>query len=277
MYKRVIFAFALLCLTSATWAAGINNVHVDGNTVTADLDVAGQYHADLTLTFEHAVGLNAANLGLSAELVSPTDASILSRLPDPSAVSLPGAFPVRLRIEPPATGGLSFSGLMQVELYTHNLLYSPASPLRLYSASNGSAFHDITASMSSGSYRVRGGKGQFSELLIVADTRSVQTVIAAKFARAQALLDNNSGLLGGNAYTTLSNQLAAARSSYDNGDLVAAIEKIEAFNNTVQALSGGEIPEVWRSSGDLVNLAGLLRSAAGTLRFSLNWASNNLP
>lgn len=277
MYKRVILAFALLCLTSASWAAGISNIQVDGNTVTADLDVAGQYHADLTLTFEHAVGLNAANLGLSAELVSPSDSSLLSRLPDPTAISLPGAFPVRLRIEPPASGGLSFSGLMQVELYTHNLLYSPASPLRLFSASNGGAFHDITASMSSGSYRVRGGKGQFSELLIVADTRSAQTVIESKFARAQALLDNNSSLLGGNAYASLSSQLAAAKSSYENGDLVAAINKVEAFSNAVEAQSGQDIPEVWRSSGGLVNVAGLLRSAAGTLRFSLNWASNNLP
>jgi hypothetical protein len=42
----------------------------------------------------------------------------------------------------------------------------------------------------------------------------------------------------------------------------------------VVANSGSAIPNVWRSSRDLVNAAGLLRAAGETLRFSLGLQTN---
>ena len=38
--------------------------------------------------------------------------------------------------------------------------------------------------------------------------------------------------------------------------------------------SGSAIPDLWRSARDSVNVAGLLRGAAETLRFSLNQKYN---
>ena len=37
---------------------------------------------------------------------------------------------------------------------------------------------------------------------------------------------------------------------------MTAIQKIEGFAATVQAHSGSEIPDVWRSARDLTNVAG---------------------
>ncbi len=54
---------------------------------------------------------------------------------------------------------------------------------------------------------------------------------------------------------------------------MAAIQKIESFESTVEQASSSEIPDVWRSSRDLTNVAGELRAAASTIRFSLVQAS----
>ena len=44
-----------------------------------------------------------------------------------------------------------------------------------------------------------------------------------------------------------------------------------AFSRYVKAHSGEDIPDVWRANcSPLVNVAGLLRSGADTLRFSLD-------
>ena len=46
---------------------------------------------------------------------------------------------------------------------------------------------------------------------------------------------------------------------------------MRAFSRYVKDHSGEEIPDVWRANcSPVVNVAGLLRSAADTLRFSLN-------
>ena len=66
------------------------------------------------------------------------------------------------------------------------------------------------------------------------------------------------------------------RAAYAANKTKLAIDKTESFINLVKANSGTAIPNVWRSSHDLVNVAGLLRSAASTLRFSLNLKSNLL-
>jgi hypothetical protein len=70
--------------------------------------------------------------------------------------------------------------------------------------------------------------------------------------------------------TTLLGQLADARNLYYNADNPAgASDKIQLFADTVKQNSGAGIPDVWRSSRDVVNVAGDLRSSASTLKFSL--------
>jgi hypothetical protein len=281
---KAVVAFLLAALSSVAAAAqGISNLVISGNQVTATLDLPG-ISADLTLTFEQVVGLTAANLGLSAQLVNPADsayAGLLARFPAPATspaltpntpITLPAAFPVVVRVQPPASGGLSFSGIQTLELHTHNLDLTANCPLRLFSAPAGGAFHDITTTMGIGSYRVRGSGGSFSEFVIVADTRPLGSVVNQKFDALGNLLSTYGDAIPAPLLNDLTQQLQAARASYQAGNNVGAANAVAGFADTVRRNSGTAIPDVWRASGDLPNVAGRLRAAAGTLSFSLSLA-----
>lgn len=275
--RRILLAGLLLAGTQAAVAAGIINPVINGNKVEATVSVAGAYEAALTIEFENSVGLSVDNLGLSAELISVTNSSLINRLPEPSLMGIAGGFPVMITIDPPADGGFSFQGVAAIELYTHNLSYDPAVPLRLFSAEIGGDFRDITELVASGSYRTRGGKGQFSQFLIALDGRSTDTVIQAKFDRAGDLLGSYQSDMPASLHGTLSGLLNDAESAYDLGNTAQAIDFIDQFRDAVSnAADGGEIPDVWRSARDIDNVDGLLRAAASTLRFSLTLASNQL-
>lgn len=269
--RFAFLACALLLAAPALAAPGISNIEIDGNTVTADVSVGG-VGATLTIRFENAVGLSAQNLGLSAKVVDPLSPTFASRLG--SGASLPGAFPLVVKISPPESGGLSFSGVAGVELYTHNLQYTIGSPLRLYSAPDGGTFTDVTTFVGAGSVRSGGSKGSFSEFIIAADVRPLASVISDKFSKLSTLLNQHAASMGGTVASDLASLYNAAANAYAGGNLVAAIQFMEAFDDRVRAASGSQIPDVWRSSGDLTNVAGLLRSAAATLRYSLTLATN---
>ncbi len=265
--------FASLTLVScglwalpAAHAQGLADVRVEGNQVLATIALPGGLGADLTLTFEEVVGLQPAALGLSAVVADPL--VLAGRLP--SGVGLPSAYPVLLRVEPPATSALSFSGVYKVELHTHNLEFQADSPLRLFTAPAGGSFHDMTETMGMGSYRVAGSKGSFSDFLIVADVRPPAQVVEAKFARLGNLLDQHGDLVAEDLLAELEGLVAEAEAAWRAGSAREAAAAIDAFAAMVRAQSGSGIPDVWRPTGDLTNLAGLLRSTAATLRFSLN-------
>ncbi len=273
--KRTAVLVAVAFLAGpAVWAQGIVDPVVSGDTLTARIELPSGLGADLTIAFERSVGLTADAVGLSALTINPLDPALLSRLLD-SLVSIPAGFPVLLRVEPPATGGLSFSGIVGVSIHTHNLPYVANCPLRLFKASLGGPFQDVTEEMGMGSYRVRGSSGGFSEFLIVVDLRPINGVINGKFNHLEALLTEHQTLIAPAVHADLVAQLAAARAAFSSGSLVTAIQGMEAFAANVKAHSGTEIPDVWRSAGDLTNVAGALRAGAGTLRFSLVLKSNS--
>ena len=101
-------------------------VTIDGNQASVTL-AAGGVSLDLTLTFEQVVGLNAANLGISARVATPSE--LVGRLPDNALTSLPAGFPLLVTVEPPASGGLSFSGVASVDVHTHGMRLSISAPL----------------------------------------------------------------------------------------------------------------------------------------------------
>jgi hypothetical protein len=260
------WVFLLFLLPLPLAAQGIVNVTVQGNEAHAGISLPLNITADLTITFEQAEGLSAESLGLTANLVSLTDLQLLSRLPD---ALIPSAFPVLLHIEPPAANGLSFQGVVTIEVHTHVLPFTLNTPLRLFAASDGGRFQDITASVGMGSYRCRGRKGSFSEFLILADLRPVNRVIAQKLDRLDQILEDNAASIAPAVFDDLELLAAEIRSRHSAGQTQTAIAKTEEFVALVQAHSGAEIPNVWRSSRDLVNVAGQLRAAGETLRFSL--------
>lgn len=257
----------LMLLLPLSASAEILGVVVDGNELRAEISLPGGIGADLTLAFEQVVGLTESNIGLDASLVSPLDTDLLARL---TQAAVPALFPVLIRIEPPAEGGLSFSGPVRIALHTHNLPYLPGTLLRIYGAPLGGQFEDITEYVGSGSYRCRGTKGSFSEFLILTDLRPLSLTIREKLERLDNILEDNEAIIDPAVHSQLTALAGQIRSAYEGGNKNLAITKTNQLLTLVTNNSGAAIPDVWRSSRDLVNAAGLLRAAGETLRFSLS-------
>lgn len=267
--RRILAYFALVlavALPAPANGQGIASSSVSGNSVSVSVSLPG-LSADVTLSFESVTGLSLTNLGISAQVINPSSPALLARLPGGSLPA--GAFPILLRIEPPATGTLSFTGIASLEVYTHNLQYTANTPLRLFSAPLNGPFHDITVNMGAGSYRVRGTSGGFSEFLIVSEARTVDQVIATKFDRLEDLLDGYEGSMSATLYDDLEEILESALAEYTLGDTTDAIHEIDEFIELVEDNSGTVLPNVWRSARDVENVAGYLRAHAMTLRLSL--------
>lgn len=265
MKHQLACALALAACAFSSAQAGVT-IETSPNRATAHVEL-GEIKADLELTFDQALGLTADSLGLTARLVNPGDLALATRLP--ASTSVPVAFPLLIAIEPPASGPLSFAGVVALDLHAHNLSYVAGSPLRLLAAEGGGPFQDITSSIGIGSYRTGASKGGFSEFLIAADLRPLATVIVEKFARLQSRLDAAAAAIPAPVLASLQVQLRSAKSAYDANDPLLAAERIEQFAQSVKQNSGTAIPDVWRSARDVVNHAGELRSGASTLKFSL--------
>ena len=251
---------------------------ISGNELTAKIHLAPGVEADLSIVFEQAVGLNPSALSLTATLLDPADPALLARLPAGGLVTIPAGFPVLVRVEPTPSSALSFSGISRVSLYTHSLTFGANSPLRLFKApQGGGAFQDMTGFLELGSVRAGGGTDSYSDFLIVAEARPVGEVIAAKFDAVQSALTANASAIAPAVLQDLQNRLNDARALYQAGSLAAAINAIGAFGEEVKRQSGAAIPDVYRANSTLVNVAGLLRCGADTLKFSLTVKSNQPP
>jgi len=277
--RRITAIVPLLFLCASLLPAAQMPVttQVSGNTLTGSVSLPGGIDLDLTLAFEQALGLNANSFSVTAGLVSPTDPTIVSRFPDPASIAIPTAFPVLIQITPAAGTGLTFSGPYKLTLHTHALTLVTNSPLRLFESHAGGPFRDITSSLDAGSVRPGGGDGAFSDFLVVADVRPTDQVIAGKFDAISALLSANSSSINASVLSDLQQRLSQARVYYNQGLIPAAINAVADFSNQVRQQSGANIPDVWQANGSLVNVAGLLRSAADTLKFSLTWKANGAP
>jgi hypothetical protein len=270
--SRLLAGTALvLGLAPSSFAQVIIPLTISGREATGVIDLPGGIRAELSITFEEVVGLNASALEVSAGLVNPLDPALLARLGGGGLIVPPAAFPVLIRIDPTPTSGLSFAGTVVVSLHTHNLALTPNVPLALHSASpSGGAFRDITKSEGVGSYRDDGTGGGFSEFIIVVDRRAIDTVINGKFDATQALLDTYATAIPPNVRDDLQARLTQARAFHTLGQTQAAIGQVTAFSALVKAHSGSDIPDIWRANDPRVNVAGYLRAAADTVKFSLN-------
>jgi hypothetical protein len=241
-------------------------VAVAGNVATVRVDLPTQQTlAEVILTFDDSLGLNAGSLGVSARLVDVSDPALLSRLPDGSLNQLDPSFPLMVTIEPPTLGGLSFQRTVRVEVHTHALAYAAGSQLRLFKAPLNGSFRDITDEIAPGSVRARGTTGGFSQFLVLTDLRPTSNVVADKFTRLQSLIAqlplSERGPLQVSADTA---QSALDQGQY--GDALAALDQLRA---RVAARAGTAIPSQWRATRDTDNQAGELLAATATLSFSI--------
>lgn len=267
-----LLASLFLCAASAAASAQTApldpllpvSVQASGNH--AEIAVGGILDlADVTLDFEDATGLSPASLGVTARLVSLTDTALLSRLPDANLTSIPGALPLLITIEPPATGGLSFRNTGRMEIHTHALPYSVGSFFRVFKSPLGGAFRDVTDEIAQGSVRARTTYGGFSEFLILVDLRPTGQVI-----------DEKIGWLRGKVATLPSTEQPGFTALLDDtenaiaaADYDAALADIAAFQQRARARAGQDLANEWRATRDVDNQAGELVAGARTLEFSV--------
>ena len=279
--KRALLLAALLLLgagtlvaTSAARAGLLGNllprlvpvtVQASGDTATVQVKLLDQSLADLTLNFDDATGLTPAALGIGAQLVPLTDPTLLARFPAGSLTAIPSALPLMITVEPPRLGGLVQRRLVHVELHTHALPYTTASPLRLFKAQLGGKFRDITESVRPGSVRTRGTTPGWSQFVVVADLRPTQQVVAEKFAALSATLD----AVAPAEAAPLRTELDACQQAVDDGRFEDASVALDSFVARVSERAGSTIPDTWRATRDTRNLAGELLSGASTLGFSI--------
>lgn len=243
-------------------------VSVSGEVARVEIGSPGAEIADMTLAFEDSTGLSAAALGVSAQLVSPSDPALLARLPG-ALTTVQGAFPLLITVEPPA-GGLSFRNLVKVEVHTHALPYTYGSSFRLFKAPLGGAFRDITTQVAQGSVRARGTTGGFSQFLVLADVRRSGDVVSEKLARLQARI----AMLPAAEAAPLEAHRAAAAAAVADGAYDAALAHLDALGDRVRARAGTHIPQTWAAGGALQNHAGELLAGVGTASFSVAYLRN---
>ena len=240
-------------------------VDIAGNIATVRIGNPAAPLADLTLDFDDAAGLTPAALGIGAQLVPLTDPTLLARFPAGSLTAIPSALPLMITVEPPRLGGLVQRRLVHVELHTHALPYTTASPLRLFKAQLGGKFRDITESVRPGSVRTRGTTPGWSQFVVVADLRPTQQVVAEKFAALSATLD----AVAPAEAAPLRTELDACQQAVDDGRFEDASVALDSFVARVSERAGSTIPDTWRATRDTRNLAGELLSGASTLGFSI--------
>lgn len=240
-------------------------ITVANDEVSARINLLG-IRADFALRFEEAQNLNLQSLGLSAKLVNPLDPALRARLPEPGLLSVPLALPLMISVNPPASRGLEFSNVAEVELYTNLLPFTIDSPLRIYKAEPGGVFYDITDGIERGSVRARGRTGGFSDFLILVDLRPRAVEADEKFEYLEQTL---LGVPDATVRAALQTDLAGSRSAFEAGDRAAAAAALALFEERVREHAGSAIPNRWRAQRDLDNVAGELLSEAGSLRFTL--------
>src|SRR5262245_19660098 len=226
MKTRTPVATTVLALLLGSAGSAVAQIplplNISGNQATATISLPGGIGAELTITFENAVGLNSSSLAATIKLVNPLE--LLGRLP--SLASLPGSYPVLLLVGPTPGSGLSYSGLYTVSLYTHNLNLNPLVPLSLFKGPNGGVFKDITVYEGIGSYRCSGSDGSFSEFLILVDLRNINNVINGKFNTLQSTLTANAGSMPAPVFDALQTLLSDALALYQGGSTTAAADTI---------------------------------------------------
>ena len=273
LIRGLLCVVFLLVSTSAARAQTLVPLTVSGNQANGSFMLPIGIGADLTLSFEKVVGLNPAALQVTAGLVDPLDPALQARLPSGVRV----VFPVLLSIEPVPSRGLSFSGVVTISLHTHDLNLDSSAPFTLFSASAGGAFRDVTRFVGIGSYRAQASAGGFSEFLIVADARPIDTVIGSKFDLLEGSLNDLGSYVPAELLSELLTLVSQARLLWQFGATLPAIIGVTTLMDTLKEQDALVIPDVWRAACDPADVAGAWRSAAETLRFSLRVKASRSP
>ncbi len=267
--SSLVLCTFLLCFIPGAGAQVItpNTITFSNHQVQASFTLPSSLDLAVSLEFDQAIGLHAANLSLTAQVLSPTDPRIVDRLP--SSVAAVSGFPVLVSVVPYPQQGFAFAGAANIELYTQALHYDPNIAWRLFTSHDGETFEDITTLTTAGSYRARGSTGRFSDFIILLDSRAPQAIIRHKVQRLSDAIYDNQDLLPAPLSLTLDTLLRSLQTALlllnNQAALLATDELIALLENT----SGSVIPDVWRADGAITNVRGELLARLYTLRYSL--------
>jgi hypothetical protein len=165
-----------------------------------------------------------------------------------------------------ATGDLSFLNTYQFDVHTHDLVYQQNSVYRLFKAPIDGQFYDVTNDVMPGSVRVRGRGGEFSQFIVVSDTRAPLGVALGKIA------DLNLVILAAVIDEGLRLDLLGLLAQVDTlliVDLTGALAALGDLIDLVDANSGTNIANVWSARRNVVNDAGAMDERALTLQFTM--------
>lgn len=299
MYKLLRMSLVLGAILLVRPALAGVTVSTSGNQAFANIslsDGSNTYVADVTITFDGVVNLSAAELNLSAQLVSPTDPAIVARmpacLPALACVSVDPAFPVLITVEPltvpwlfasgfedasaTSPGNLGFLNTYDVLVETSDLPCTAnnvgdpcqSTPYRLFKSPLNGNFEDISTSVDKGSVRARGSGGTFSQFMVVSDERLsalVASSVKSPALRARIQTATLTTAVRGDLLTLLDGVDAALALS----DYTTALTDLNAMIVEIQAHAGVDVANAWSSDHTLVNDAGELLSLANTLAYSI--------
>jgi hypothetical protein len=257
-------------------------VTITGNVAVAEIALpdaqAPLYTATLRLAFESPENLAVQTLGIEAEIIAP--ASLLGRLP--ASTTVPSAFPVLVRVEPPAgvqlvassfepdepgSDELGFRGSVAIELRTTQLPYAVDSPLRLLRAPLQGMFEDITSDVVPGSVRTRARSGGFSEFVIVEDGRVLGQRALDEYLRLDLRLADPA--IEPAVAAALAAALADSRARFDVQDYAGALQQLAALDALLAAATPAQVPDRWRARRDRNNVRGDVEALSAHLAFLL--------
>jgi hypothetical protein len=264
----VVLSLALSALHVSAQTVSPSSITFDNNKVQAKLILTPSIEVDVTLEFENSIGLNANTLDITAELVSPVDLAVTNRLPSTQTTAVSG-FPVIVSVTPKPDAGFGFEGPAMIEVYTKAIHYDPAIPMRLFTSHAGGTFEDITTLTSSGSYRARGNTGRFSDFIILLDNRDDSVVMNDKLQKLTNIVSENQNALSPVIYSLIDTSITNISRAVSVADYSTALVMVDRAISLVESADDADIPNVWRSSGDIANVQGELLSGLKTLRYSL--------
>jgi hypothetical protein len=275
MIRKTLLTLALAAsgfVATPSAEAAVTVTITGANTARADFALGGtpsvpQYTGTVFLTFDSPIGLTAANLNVTAQIVSPNDPALLARLPAGGQVAVPSGFPVMISINPPATSGFEFVNAAKVEFYTTKLSFNPAVPYRLFKASAGQSFYDITENVTAGSVRCASRTPRFSDFIMVVDSRNPIDVIEAKYAALAVRLDDDD--IEPTTRALLEIDLDESLEEFLEGEYEDARQELDDLELRVDTAAGVGIPNRWIAGGSLDNIAGSLESEALALDYAL--------
>ena len=300
----LLFA-SVLSMALATAASAQVVVTVNGDTANATISLTDNngttYDADVTIVFDTPQNLTPAALNLTATIIDPAAIDprlavdqygnsncYLSLLPlGTFCPTVDPAFPVMITVEPivlpwlftsgfdggdSGDGVFSFLNTYQLEIHTHDLVYTDRSPYRVFKAPIGGNFHDLTDDVQPGSVRVRGRGGAFSEFVVANDPRSNLDLLGAEAVSLEKIVELDTRILAAIISDGLRLDLLDLLAQVNALlliDLTGALAALDSLIDLVDTNSGTDLANVWRADHTVVNDAGEIKELCETLRFSM--------